>query len=112
MTQINESQNQPIHPASVGKRMLQGAGIGLIVIAFFLVGAREPDPSWPKFWMIRPLLVVPAAGALGGLFYFNMDHLRFQGGLRTALAYILSLVVFLIVLWLGIILGLDGTMWD
>jgi hypothetical protein len=92
--------------------MLQGGAVGLIVIAFFLVGAGEPDPSWSEFWMIRPLLVVPAAGALGGLFYYNMDHLRYQGGWRTALAYILSLIVFLFVLWLGIILGLAGTMWD
>jgi hypothetical protein len=112
MTQRNEFQDQPIHPASVSKRMLQGAGIGFIVILFFLVGAGEPDPSWPKLWMIKPLLVVPSAGALGGLFYYNMDHLRSQGGWRTALAYILSLFVFLIVLWLGTVLGLNGTMWD
>ncbi|GAB3199836.1 hypothetical protein ABID22_002464 [Pontibacter aydingkolensis] len=108
----NDSQHRPIHGASVGKRMLQGAIIGLILISFFLVGAGEPDPSWLKLWWIKPLLVVPAAGALGGLFYYNMDHLRAQGGWRTALAYSISLVVFLVILWLGTVLGLNGTMWD
>jgi hypothetical protein len=112
MAHRNESQNQPAYPASAGKRMLLGAGIGLLLILFFLVGAGEPDPSWPKLWWVRPLLVVPAAGALGGLFYYIMDPLRSQGGWRTALAYILSLLVFLIVLWLGTVLGLAGTMWD
>jgi hypothetical protein len=112
MTQRNELQNQPIHPVSLGKRMLQGAGIGLILIIFFLLGAGEPDPEWPKLWMIKPLLMVPAAGALGGIFYYNMDHLRCQGGWREALAYVLSLIVYLIVLWLGTVLGLNGTMWD
>lgn len=112
MTQGNESQNQPIHTASVGKRMLQGAGIALILIVVFLLSAGEPDPGWHRLWMVKPLLIVPLAGALGGVFYYNMDHLRCQGGWREALAYILSLVVYLIVLWLGIVLGLNGTMWD
>ncbi|OKL38470.1 potassium transporter KefB [Pontibacter flavimaris] len=112
MTHKNESQNQPIHPASAGKRMLTGAGIGLILISFFLLGAGDPNPEWPALWWIRPLLVVPAAGALGGLFYYNMDHLRSRGGWREGFAYFLSLVVFLVVLWLGTVLGLASTMWD
>lgn len=112
MTQRNELQHQPIHPASAGKRMLQGAGIGLILISVFLLLAGESNPDWPKLWMIKPLLIVPAAGALGGLFYYNMDHLRNEGGWRKTLAIILSLIVFLIVLWLGTVLGLNGTMWD
>lgn len=112
MTQESKSPNQPVHPASVGKRMLQGAAIGLLLISFFLLGAGEPDPDWPTFWMIKPLLVVPAAGALGGVFFYNMDHLRCQGGWREVFAYALSMLVFLVVLWLGIVLGLNGTMWD
>jgi hypothetical protein len=114
MTQGNELQNQPIHAASVGKRMLQGAGIAFILIIVFLLNAGEPDPDWdwPKLWMIKPLIIVPAAGALGGVFYYNMDHLRDQGGWRKTLANILSLLVYLIVLWLGTVLGLDGTWWD
>lgn len=112
MTQSNEVQNRPVHPASAAKRMGQGAGIGLVLILFFVLGAGEPDPDWPKLWMIKPLLVVPAAGALGGLFYYNMDHLRCQGGWRKALAYLLSFTVFVIVLWLGVVLGSNGTMWD
>ena len=112
MTQGNESPHQPIHAASVGKRMLQGAGLAFILILAFLVSAGAPDPGWPRLWMVKPLLIVPLAGALGGLFYYNMDHLRFQGGRRKALAALLSLVVYLLVVWLGTVLGLNGTMWD
>ena len=112
MTPINEYPNQPIHPASARKRMLQGAGIGLILITFFLIGGQEANPEWSKIWMIKPLLMVPAAGALGGLFYYNMDHLRTRGGWREPFALVLSLIVYIIVLWLGIALGLNGTMWD
>lgn len=114
MIQPNEFQNKPLHTASVGKRMGQGAGVAFILIAFFLISAGEPspDPGWPRFWVIRPLVIVPFAGALGGLFYYNMDHLRDQGGRRKVLANVLSLLVFLVVLWLGTVLGLDGTWWD
>lgn len=112
MTQKSDLQNQSIQAASVRKRMLVGAGIGLILISFFLIGTGEPAPEWPEFWWIRPLLLVPAAGALGGLFYYIMDPLRSQGGWRTALAYLLSGMVYLLVLWLGTVLGLAGTMWD
>ena len=112
MTPTNEYHNQPIHPAPASKRMLQGAAIGLILISFFLIGGQEANPEWSKAWMIKPLLIVPAAGALGGLFFYNMDHLRVQGGWREPFALVLSLIVFIIVLWLGIVLGLNGTMWD
>lgn len=92
--------------------MLQGAGIAFPLILLFLVSAGAGDPDWPRFWMIRPLVIVPLAGALGGVFYYNMDHLRDQGGSRKALANVLSLLVYLVVLWLGTVLGLDGTWWD
>lgn len=112
MTQRNHSTAQPIHRASLGKRMLLGAGIALTLIIAFLVSAGAPDPAWPRLWMIKPLIIVPLAGAMGGLLYYFMDHLRYQGGWRKALAYILSLMGYIIGLWLGIVLGLDGTYWN
>lgn len=112
MQKQNDLSTQPIHPAPVSKRMLQGAGIAFVLIALFLYGTGEPNPAWPKFWMVKPLLIVPVAGAMGGVFYYFMDHLRFQGGWIRALAYILSLVGYLMAIWLGTVLGLNGTMWN
>jgi len=112
MTTTNKLTRQPVHAASIGKRMLQGASIAFLLIAFLLSGAGEPDPSWPKLWMLRPLLIVPAAGALGGAFYYFMDHLRHQGRWKKTLAIFISLIGYAIALWLGTILGLDGTLWD
>jgi hypothetical protein len=111
MTQRNDSTTEPNQPISLAKPMLIGAGIGLIAISFFVFGVDKPNPEWGKLWMIRPLIVTPIAGAMGGAFYYFMDYQSSRGFNRT-IAVILSLIVFIVGLWLGIVLGLAGTMWN
>lgn len=112
MTTSPNTTNQNIHGASLTKRMLQGASIALVLIALFLSTVRNPDPSWPKLWMLRPLVVVPIAGALGGVFYYFMDHFRYMGGWKKIAAHFISLIGYLFLLWIGTVLGLDGTLWN
>jgi hypothetical protein len=105
MTQEN-NLTQP--NSSLAKRMIVGAGIGMLVISLFVV-PTESRPEWGKFWMVRPLIVVPFAGAMGGLCnYFIVT--RF--GLNKIVTVVLSAIVFMFVLWLGTVIGLDGTLWD
>ncbi len=92
--------------------MLLGAMIGLILIGLFLLGAGEPNPEWPRFWRIRPLVIVPLAGAMGGAFYALLSGMRAWGGWMKIVAYIIGLIGFLIALWMGTVLGLDGTYWN
>ena len=96
---------------SLAKPMLIGAAIGLALISVFVFGVDNPNPEWPKLWRIRPLIVTPIAGAMGGAFYYLMDHLTYKGLNRTV-AVILSIIVFAVGLWMGTVLGLAGTMWD
>lgn len=98
--------------SSLAVPMMIGAGIALAVISLFVFGADNPNPEWGEFWMIRPLIVTPIAGATGGAFYFFMNRMREKGQINGAATIILSLIVYIIGLWLGIVLGLDGTMWD
>jgi hypothetical protein len=112
MTKRNNLTAQSIHQGSLSKRMLQGAGIALMLIIIFLLGVDEPKPEWGKLWMLKPLIVVPLAGAAGGVFYYFMDHLRYQGGWRMVLAIILSLIGYIFALWIGTVLGLNGTLWN
>jgi hypothetical protein len=49
---------------------------------------------------------------MGGLFYYIMGPLRYQGGWKKIIAVTISLIVYFIGLWMGTILGLDGTLWD
>ena len=92
--------------------MLIGAGIGLLVIAFFLIPTGEGDPAWGPLWRIRPLIVVPFAGAMGGLCNYVIFNFRPLSGLNKIVATILSVIIFMVGLWMGIVLGLDGTLWD
>lgn len=111
MTQTDNSTSQP-NQASSGKRMLVGAWIGLLLISLFLLSADEPDPAWGKGWMIRPLIIVPLAGAIGGLCNYFIIRFHSQFGINKIIAMILSVIVFIFGLWVGAVLGLDGTMWN
>lgn len=107
---IMKQTNSAKQPLSLAKPILIGAGIGLIVISFF-VFVGEARPEWGTLWMVRPLIITPIAGAIGGAFYYFMDHLSYRG-LNKTVAVILGLLVFIFILWLGTVFGLDGTMWD
>ena len=93
-------------------RMLAGATFSFILIAIFLAGVNDPHPDWPRYWMARPLIIVPIAGAIGGAFYDFMHLLRYQGGIKKLLGIILGIIGFLVILWLGSVYGLAGTLWD
>jgi hypothetical protein len=112
MTQKDNLASSPLTSATLIKRMLLGAAIALTVIIIFLAGAGDANPNWPRFWMLKPLLVVPTAGAMGGLFHHFMGQLRSQGGWKKALAFFLSLFGYGVALWMGIVLGLNGTYWN
>lgn len=112
MTAKNNLTAEPLAPAAYIKPMLLGAGIALLLIIAFLSGVDHPDPAWPKYWMARPLIIVPLAGAAGGAFFALLRPLRKRGGWVMAFAYVLSLAIFVVALWMGTVLGLDGTLWD
>lgn len=111
MAQTNNSTTHP-NAASLTRRMVVGAGMGLLLISLFLLSVDEADPAWGKFWMIRPLIVVPFAGTMGGLCNYYIVRFHSLAGVSKVLALILSLLVFVFGLLMGIVLGLDGTLWN
>jgi hypothetical protein len=102
--------NPEINPKALITRMALGALIGLALISLFLMGA-ETKPEFPSYWRARPLIIVSFAGAVGGAFYYFMAS-RFNSGTPRIIATIISLIVFIIGMWLGSVLGLAGTYWD
>ncbi|GAB3961474.1 hypothetical protein GCM10028805_60490 [Spirosoma harenae] len=92
--------------------MLVGAGIAFLLISLFLIGVRNPKPEWGTLWMIRPLIVVAFAGAMGGLCNYFILNYSDRIGVNRLLATIVSALVFIVGLWLGFVLGLNGTLWN
>ncbi|MDB5020182.1 MAG: potassium transporter KefB [Pedobacter sp.] len=111
MTQSNNLTREPINSAKLGKRMLFGAAIAFVVISAFLISAPAGDPAWGKFWMLRPLVITPCAGACGGAFFYAMDYLSYRGGWIKTLAIVVGVFGYMVALWLGTVLGLAGTFW-
>jgi len=110
MTQANNpSQPQVL---SLAARMLIGGGIGLLLISYFLLSLRSDHPDWGRFWMIQPFIVLPFAGAMGGLCNYYIMRYRALVGVNKISALIISAIVSIVGMWMGIVLGLHGTMWN
>ncbi|MAZ27334.1 MAG: potassium transporter KefB [Cytophagaceae bacterium] len=93
-------------------RMLIGYCIGLGIISLFVFSVNKPNPGWGAYWQLRPLIITPLATACGALSYFLVDFVSPKKPWATISCYVLSTLVFVISLWLGIVLGLDGTLWN
>lgn len=112
MTERINSGYVPIQWGFYAKAMLIGAAIGLLGISFFVFGVDNPDPAWGPNWMVKPLIVTPVVAAMGGAFFAFLTPMRRQSGWVMALGFVMSIFGFLIALWMGFILGLNGTMWN
>ena len=96
----------------LGKRMLVCATIGLVLIAFFVIGAGDGNPAWGKYWRIKPLVLTPLLSAMAGLCYDITEPLRKINGWRGIVFFALSILGLIIGFWISLVLGLNGTMWD
>lgn len=111
MTTTNNSP-VPSHEISLTARMLVGAAIGVMVISFFVFRVPNPPAEWGQYWRIRPLIVVPFAGAMAGLCNYLLLRYHTRLGINKTIAIVASVLIAAIGLWMGIVLGLVGTMWN
>jgi hypothetical protein len=102
---------QPI-PAALAKCALTGGAIALVLISLFLSGVNHPNPSWPALWYLLPLIIVTLAGATGGAVYYFINRTGSRAGWPKIAIVIISLFIYVAGLWMGTVLGLDGTLWD
>lgn len=112
MTTTNNLLTRPLFTAALVKRMVIGAGITLAIIGFFVISAGEGNPAWGDYWRVKPLLLTPFIGAIVGLCYDITEPLRRLNGWAGRLFIILSVLGYVIGLWMGTVLGLAETMWN
>lgn len=111
MTKKKNFMGQPIDISLLGKRMLIGGIIALILIALFIFPVTA-KPEWGSLWTVRPFIVTTLAGATGGACNYFLVSWSNQNRLSKVLAYVLSFIIFIFGLWIGSILGLNGTLWN
>lgn len=102
---------QQVGPRAIFMRMVIGTFIGFAVISFFVFGVDHPHPDWGKYWRVRPLIITPLAGAFGILSFYLTPLVDPKNKALRVLLIVLSALAFIVALWLGIVLGLRGTMW-
>ena len=107
----NNSSTDSNQPISFAKPVLIGGIIALLLISFFVFGVDEPNPECGKLWRLKPLLITPIAGAMGGAFFYFMEVMSYRGMNKTV-AVLVGLIGYVIALWMGTVLGLNGTMWN
>lgn len=95
---------------ALGKRIFLGAMAGWVLISFFLISAEHTDPAWDELWWLRPLVVMPAAGALAAIFNFYIGLLNTGGWKRIAIKMVGGLA-YLVAAWLGLIIAVAGYYW-
>jgi hypothetical protein len=108
---LKEQLTTQLNIPSLIKKMVIGWFIALVLISLFLYSAN-PNPAWGQYYFIRPLIITPLAGAMGGLFFYIMDPMSVESGWKRFVASFICFIVYMIGLWLGFVLGLDGTYWD
>lgn len=86
------------------------AGLGLI--SLFVFGVNDPDPEWGSYWRVRPLLLTPVVAGMGAVFAYLLFNRNPGSAFHKVVLTVLAVGAFLFSLWIGIILGLDGTLWD
>lgn len=112
MTLTNPITTTPINKKKLTICLILGYLIGLGIISSFVFTVNTPDPAWGQNWWMRPLVITPLATACGSLAFFLVDFVKPQNIFGKIICYLLSSFAFVISLWLGIVLGLDGTLWN
>jgi len=112
MTEQNKMDLFQINTLALAKRIFIGAAIAFTLILSLLLSVDEPKPEWGSLWMLKPLLITPLAGAGGGAFFYYMTQIVKNNAWAKLIATLVGLVGYVIAIWLGSVLGLDGTLWN
>lgn len=89
-----------------------GFAVALAFIGFIVLSVDQPKPEWSEYWFVRPLIVTPIFGAFGGASCYLINTLSIKNSFIKLLRILSSIIVFVFFIWMGTILGLDGTLWN
>ncbi|BCY29398.1 potassium transporter KefB [Flavobacterium okayamense] len=103
---------KPINLSTLIKFAITGAVIALILISLLIFSVNTPKPEWGQHWYIRPLIVTQFVTSIGGIALYLLNLKDFKSKILNLILLICSILIFVFFLWIGTILGLDGTLWN
>lgn len=111
MTHEQHFTNERRDKQSLTRAVMTGGIVGLAIISVFVFTA-ETKQEWGTLWRIKPLVITPLVTALGGgAFYTTLSFFSANRWSKT-LGMTIGVLAFTVALWLGVVLGLNGTLWD
>ncbi|MDF2158586.1 potassium transporter KefB [Algoriphagus sp. CAU 1675] len=82
-----------------------GAIIPTALLAFLILA--NSDSFAP--WMVSPLLIIPAGGASGGIFFYLIGFLWFPKGNQKLIAILFSSLIYIVAIWISSVLAFNFT---
>lgn len=112
MTAVQQTTKEPVNRKNLFVFMILGALPAISLMSLLVFSTDYVRPEWGKYWMIRPLVVIAFAGATGGACTYFINRWFGNGIGRKIAAFFVSAIVYLIGLWMGTVIGCNGTLWD
>lgn len=101
-----------LHFSNAIKFAIAGAVLALVLISILVFTVPNPNPAWGNFWFIRPLVITPFITSIGGVCFYFINTKKTKSKFLNLLLFLTSALILLFFLWIGTVLGLDGTLWN
>lgn len=98
-----------LHPKSLILPAILGALVPTSLLTFLIIA----NSANYVLWMAIPLLIIPAGGATGGIFFYLMGFQWFPKGNQKLIAILASILVYFVVVWMSSVIAFNFTgHWD
>ena len=95
------------------KSLLLPAVLGAMIPTALLIFLILANSETYALWMFFPLLIIPAGGASGGIFFYLMGFHWFPRGSQKLIALIFSVLIYFVAIWISTVLAFNFTgHWD
>lgn len=89
-----------------------GFAIAFLLVFGLIVTVNNPNPVWGKNWFVKPLILTPTVAAFGGFAFYYLSSISFRNQWISIAKTIVSILAYIFFLWIGTVIGFNGTLWN
>lgn len=101
-----------LHFSNAIQFAIAGAVLALVLISILVFTVPNPNLAWGNFWFIKPLVITPFITSIGGVCFYFINTKKTNSKFLNLLLFLSSALILLFFIWIGTVLGLDGTLWN